>query len=253
MRALVFSKHSIIALASVVAVSLPIFAAPSRAWAEDPEYLKPSPLEQGGAVVRRKLLFRSTRFEAAPLVGFTLADPFNRNVIAGANLSFHLTNEFGIGGTFGFGVAQLQTDLRKNLGEAVPEDTFDDLAFSQINWLASVEASYVPIFGKLSIMNGVIVNYNLHFIGGVGFVGQGAEGSNPAAVANIEGGTVAPLVGFGGRFYLNDFISFNTEVRDYIFGSALVSRGNTDTELQNNLMLSVGASFFFPTAVKVSR
>lgn len=251
--------YSLAAAALVVGASL---LTPALAQAQAPEgeeeYLKKSPLEEGGAVVRRKLLFRSTRFEAAPLVGFTLADPFSRNILVGANLSFHLTNSFGIGVTGGFGVANLPTDLRTNIQEQVPEDQRQDIAFSNINWLASVEGSYVPIFGKMSIMDGAILNYDLHLIFGVGFVGQGADpgvenGQPLDALENIEGGTVAPMVGFGGRFYVNDFISINVELRDYIYSSVLISAGDNDPELRNNLMLSAGASFFLPTAVKVSR
>ena len=221
------------------------------------EYLQPSPLEDGGAVVRRKLLFRSTRFEAAPLVGFTLADPFNRNILAGANLGFHLTNSFGIGATIGAGVVTRPTSLRTNIEQTAPD--LSEVAFSKVNFLASVEGTYVPIFGKFSFLDRGIINYDLHLIVGAGFVGRGAEagdnsGATTAATDAVSGGTAAGVVGVGGRFYANDFVSINLQVRDYIFSSSEVSLDTIgEPELRNNLMLSVGASLFFPTAVKVSR
>ena len=240
-----------------------LIALPSTSFAQqesvDGEYLRPSPLEEGGSVVRRKLLFRSTRFEVAPLVGFTLADPFNRNILAGANVSFHLTNSFGIGATFGYGVTSLSTDLRNNIDAVVPEEDRSEIAYSTTRFVANVEGSYVPLFGKLSLFNSVILNYDLHLLLGAGFVGRGAQpsfdtGATSAAIDTLSGGTAAGVVGVGGRFYLNDFISFNTQVRDYIYSSSQVSFGTVgEPELRNNLMLSVGASFFFPTAVKVSR
>lgn len=226
---------------------------------DDPEYSRPSPIESE-QIVRRKLLFRSTRLEVAPLAGFTLADPLNRNVLAGANLSFHLTNEFSIGATFGYGVLSSPTSLREALEAPetqVPADTLSSLATTRINWLASVEGGYVPIFGKLSLLNSLILNYDLHLILGVGFVnlsGVTQSGQVNAAADSLAVSTVAPVVGVGSRFYINDFISFNVGLRDYIYSSPVVSNGtNNDGELQNKLMLSVGLSFFLPTAVKVSR
>lgn len=238
--------------------------APATAQAQsdtnaEPEYSRPSPIESD-QIVRRKLLFRSTRFEIAPLAGFTLADPLNRNLMAGANLSFHLTNEFSIGATFGYGVSSSPTSLREALESPetqVPDSTIASLASTRVNWLASVEGGYVPIFGKLSLLNALILNYDLHFIVGVGFVnlaGVTQAGQVNAASDGLAVSTVAPVVGVGSRFYINDFVSFNLGVRDYIYSSPVISNGtNNDGELQNQLMLSVGLSFFLPTAVKVSR
>lgn len=235
---------------------------PATSFAQDgdePEYSRPSPIESS-QVVRRKLLFRSTRMEVAPLVGFTLADPFNRNILAGANASFHLTNEFGIGATFAYGVASPQTSLGEALNDpaaGVPPEQLNSFATTRINWVASVEGSYVPLFGKLSIMNGLILNYDFHLLFGVGFVNQvgvTATGVDNLAASNLTASTVAPTVGVGTRFYINDFVSFNTQLRDYIYSSPAVSNGtNSESDLQNRLMLSMGISIFLPTAVKVSR
>ncbi len=245
-------------LALIVSMMIPAmsFAADG---VDEPEYDKPSPVESS-QVVRRKLLFRSTRLEVAPLAGFTLADPMNRNILAGANASFHLTNAFGIGATFGYGVKSSPTSLRESLESTdsrIPSDTLNRLATTRVGWLASVEGSYVPLFGKMSLMNSLILNYDLHLLFGVGFVnleGETTTGVENAASDALGGATVAPVVGLGTRFYLSDFVSFNVQVRDYIYSNPVVSNGtNNESDLQNRLMLSVGLSFFLPTDVKVSR
>ncbi len=251
-------KMTIAAAVSVLAV-LCIPAVSFAQESDEPEYSRPSPIESS-QVVRRKLLFRSTRLEVAPLVGFTLADPFNRNILAGANAGFHLTNEFGIGATFGYSLANPETSLSESLKDPasnVPADQLNDFATTRINWVASVEGSYVPLFGKLSIMNGLILNYDFHLIFGVGFINQAgvaATGVDNLASDNVATSTVAPTVGIGTRFYINDFLSFNTELRDYIYSSPVISNGlNNDADLQNRLMLSLGISIFLPRSVKVSR
>ena len=251
-------------LALLLGLSAFVFAAPLSAQTvegveDEAEYSRPSLIESS-QVVRRKLLFRSTRFEITPMASFTLADTFNRNILAGANLAFHLTNQFGLGATFNYGVLSPQTSLGEALVDPVsgiPDDNLAELATTRVNWLASVEGSYVPLFGKLSIMNGAIVNYDFHLLFGMGFVNLAAvtplERENIAS-ANIPGSTIAPVVGIGTRFYLNDFIAFNAQLRDFIYSSPAISNTtNSDADLQNRLALSVGFSFFLPTAVKVSR
>ena len=58
----------------------------------------------GGDIVRRKLLYRSTRFEVAPQINFTLADSFRRNMLVGAGIAYHLTNEWSFQASANYGV-----------------------------------------------------------------------------------------------------------------------------------------------------
>ena len=62
---------------------------------------------------------------------------------------------------------------------------------------------------------------------------QGGEGDN-----RISGN-----VGFGSRFYLGDWASINTEVRDYIYMETLQS-GDT---IHQDWVISLGLSMFIPT------
>ena len=241
----------------VLLCSLPLSAQKVMAQSDSElRYEEESPLEDISVVVRRKLLYRSTRFEVAPLVGMTLGDAYNRNLVTGANLSFHLTNEVSIGATFGFVPLTFDTDLREQLEASLTREQRQGVAFSKINYLASLEGGFVPLFGKMSVLNGLILNYDLHLLGGLGFVGRAADpaNENEAIVAtSLEESTVAPVVGFGARFFLGDFVSFNAQLRNYIYSEALVSRGSAEAELRHHILLSFGLSFFLPTDVKVSR
>ena len=213
-------------------------------------------LAEDGPAVRRKLLYRSTRLEVAPLVGITLADAYNRNVIVGANVGFHLTNELSISATGGYGLAQSGTSLRDNIEETLSgRDSFRNINYSYIKWLVGVEGAYVPLYGKFSLLNSLIVDYDVHLIGGVSFVGEGAinASSGQSVDSSIAGNSVAPTVGIGTRFYFGDMFALTMDVRDYIFSRTLVRRTSSEQELTNNLMASIGISFFLPGEVKVSR
>ncbi|AWV90008.1 outer membrane beta-barrel domain-containing protein [Bradymonas sediminis] len=211
-----------------------------------------------GPVIRHKVLYRSTRFEMAPLVGMTLNDSYISNMMAGASLSYHLTNNWGLSLVGAYGVAQFDTELRTNT-EAVLEQSAPDRlrrsSYSYIQWLAGAEVSYVPIVGKFSLFNSVIANYDIHVLGGFSFIGEEAE----AAVEGEEvdpqlvGLRPAPMIGIGARLFLTDGISANLQVRDYLYNRTEVSTGTSNPEFTNNVMVSVGVSFFLPQGVKISR
>ncbi len=253
-RTAITAASFLVTAAAMCLVATPVAHAQDASASEESAS---SPIDEDGPVVRRRLLYRSTRFEASPLVAFSLADPFNRNIIGGVNLGFHITNSLSVNLTGGYQLANFATPLRENIGASVPDDEIDDIAYSQIQWLGSLEGMWVPLFGKFSLMDSVQLAYDLHLIVGVGLIGREAvadseNNAGPPNVGDLEGASASVVAGFGGRFYINDFISINTDVRDYILlSSSRISGG--ESELQNNLIMSVGASFFFPRKVKVSR
>ena len=70
---------------------------------------------KSGPSVRRKLLYRSTRFEIQPLLGVTTGDSYMRNAVGGLSLNYFLTNEIGIGVTAGYAPFHPETSLAKNV------------------------------------------------------------------------------------------------------------------------------------------
>ena len=232
-----------------------VAAHPADAVAQDDEAVAETSRESG-PIVRRKLLYRSTRTEIAPVVGMTLADAFLRNGLVGLNLGYHLTNEFSFGVTAGYGVLQMETNLYENMQQTLEGDPrLDDISLSYIQWLASLEFSYVPIFGKFSIADSLISNYDIHLLIGPVFVGEqvvaAAEGGETDdALAGLRPGLNA---GIGMRFFMSDGFSLNLQVRDLIYSRAEVSAQTGDPELSNTVLVSLSGSFFFPGEVKISR
>lgn len=265
------SRHTrIFAAVCIAAIIAPLgsaFAQESATKLEDEEPLEASASEetpkgpqasatqQGGPVVRRLLLYRSTRFELAPHVGFTLADTYTRNLFVGGTGTFHLTNSIGIGVSGGYAPLHPETSLRRNVADARGSDT-ETLDYTVLNWIADVEGTYVPVFGKFSFLNKFELNYDVHVLFGAGFIGRRGENEStgePSTNQALDGSTVAPMWGFGARMFASDGISLNVQVRNFVFSYAEVNSGSPQPELRNRPMVTVGASFFFPGEVKVSR
>ncbi len=212
----------------------------------------------GGDMVRRKLLYRSTRFEVAPQIGFTMADSYRRNMLVGASFMYHLTNEFSIGATGNFGVLQLATDLSDNLEqtlEARNPASLAELSYSFIQWQADLGLQYVPIFGKFTILKSTTINYDFHMGAGVTIVGEGVEAAIDGGAEDdaISGTKPGGLLQFGVRFYLSDMLSLNLEMKNLFYSQADISRGTADSSFGNRVMLGAGVGIFFPGEVKISR
>jgi outer membrane beta-barrel protein len=211
-----------------------------------------------GPIVRHKLLYRSTRVELTPALGMTVNDAFLRNATVGAQVAYHLTNEFGIAFNGAFSPFQLKTDLYNNVQAELEGETdsrYEDTSFSYIQWLAGLEVQYVPIFGKFSLSQSLISNYDIHLILGIAAVGQNAQ---PAVEGEdtdpqLSGISPSPMFGLGFRLFTSDALSITVQARDYLYSRAVVSTGTADADLKNNIFVTVGASFFFPGEVKISR
>lgn len=206
-----------------------------------------------GPVVRRKLLFRSSRFEVMPQVGFTMNDAYKRNVLGGVDLNYYLTNEFGIGVTLAYGGLQLDTDLLEQVDSTLDDAVKNELSYAVITAMADAHLSYVPIFGKFSIFRNDI-NYDIHLLGGFGVALIDADGPN-AGAAQFTGVAPAPVVGGGGRLFINDSIAATLTLKNYIYSAADSQSGDVtpESELRSNYLLSLGVSIFFPGEVAVSR
>lgn len=206
-------------------------------------------LEEGDAI-RKRLLLRGGRFEIAPVVGFTLNDAFQRNIMFGANLGYHISDSFALGATI-FGATALDTGLAE---EVLTKRGDRAEGFSSIQLMASGEIVYTPLIGKFALFGRTVVNYDLHLIAGGGFASLTGD------VADLQSGTPMAVAGLGFRAFTAEWMALNIEVRDYIFSSALNSianaeadgGNNAETEISNNFAVTVGFGFFFPREPKLT-
>lgn len=212
-----------------------------------------------GPIVRRQLLHRSARFELQPMVSFSMNDAYVRNVMVGASGTYFLNNVFGLGASFQYGALHPQTNLRENLeftlAEAGELNRLDSLSYSYIGWAADVGFTYVPIFGKFSVMNSLFSHYDLHLFGGMVIVNEGVEGSSEGSLVDegIAGTRPGGYFGGGLRFFMHDTFALNIQLRNYLYNRAEISSGNATPQLSNTVMLSVGLGIFLPGEVKISR
>jgi outer membrane beta-barrel protein len=203
-------------------------------------------------VVMRKPFLKLQRVEMMPMVGITMNDNLIQHVQFGGQLSYYLTDVLAVGAE-GYIYAH---NLR---------DPFDQVAFqarrlpavNQYNYSASLNFSYVPIYGKFAVLDQYLIHWESYFTGGVGFTQSEVIPRDPA-YQPFTNFLVTPNVGVSMRFFLTKFLTVTVGLRDYIFvdqfepadramyTTADEAKENADSILINHLMFQAGVSFWWP-------
>lgn len=188
------------------------------------------------------------RFELTPMVGVSLRDAFFTKYMVGAELTYHLSEDFGIGARVVYAKPSISGAALICSGETgarscrpPDESQVDGRAPGQIKLLGGVNVQWAPIYGKISLVSEAFLHFDLYAVGGVDLVQYAGPRppTDPAYTKMTPGGHL----GLGMRFFLNRWMTVRTELGDVIYNEDVYQEGN---KLRNQLMFNLGVSFFFP-------
>lgn len=203
----------------------------------------------GLPAVRNKLQLHEGRHVLSPTVGFTANDPYQTNLLLGANWRYYIQSWIGAGLDLAGGLG-LETSLSERIGSELttPQRVFD-VAATSLRLLLHATLEVVPIEGKFLLAGGQQVRMDLHLLGGFGMaMVAGAEGIGVDVEDEI---TWLPVFGGGMRFFPNDWLAIGLDVRDYIVQRVLATRrdgGVPAREYTHNLTVTLSLGFFLPTS-----
>lgn len=165
----------------------------------------------------------SEDFEIGAFVGVMNIEDFGSNVVYGARLAYHITEDFF-------------TEVSVGRSKA------DRTSFEDLSGGAEILSSSQR---KLTYYN-VSIGYNI--LPGEAFIGKGRAFNSALYVIGGIGNTdfaddnhFTVNVGVGYRLLLTDAVALHVDFRDHIYESDLL--GNNETK--NNLEATAGISFFF--------
>ncbi len=189
-------------------------------------------------VVQPKPVLQKKRLEIAPRFGVSFNDPLYRSVKVGANLNFHISERFWVGGLFEW------YDFGTALGG--PTDTFAQIQSEtntapdtpSLNWVGGLEVGFTPIFGKFALFNRQLGYYDL----GVSLGGVYASSKSIQLPADQQG--AGATIAAYNHIFLSEWVSLNFEIRDVIYFSTL--QGQADSALSHAVCASVGFGLYFP-------
>lgn len=192
------------------------------------------------SVIQRKFLPKTERFQF--FLGFSAIanDPWFWGIGAAGRFGYHFTEALALELNFA-GLSSSEKDAAKDLrsNNAVRTDSI----ISAQNYLG-LDVVWTPIYGKMSLFNRRIVPFDMYFAAGLGQTGLSNAKEAAAPSFHIGGGQIfAMSKGIGFRWDLSwDFYNATPN-------PAVGSTGTPPGQSQfNNLLLTIGASFFFPEA-----
>ena len=198
--------------------------------------------------LQRKNFMKIGRYEGNFHGGFVTNDPFINRYLFGGGLAYHVTEIFGVElqGTYSpdFGTADWKqiTEQIINENEVTPD-------ISKIEFYVNGNFQFSPIYGKVAVGSGRIINVDIFGVFGTGVVNTRddleALQKEDDPVAQATASQFHPTLNFGGgiRVIFSETFAVRTEGRGLSYIEVIEG---TTLEMKNNFTLLASASIFFP-------
>jgi outer membrane beta-barrel protein len=208
--------------------------------------------------VQRMYVLRNGRFELAPSLAFTVNDPYVSHPALAVGLNYWVTNVLAVGASFLWyqGIeseSDLNFSVRRSTRLAVP--------ITEYQLGAHLNFTYVPIYGKFTMFNEAIFQWDSYLVGGVGMMRTRPVAVVDPAIRSFDfDWRVAFNAGIGLRVFVTKYFTVFGELRDYIYLEKLenleVELGEArrqettwidqEATLTNNVTVHMGITLFFP-------
>lgn len=202
----------------------------------------PRSLEDRIRPVSGGLFLRKGRTELTPNVNVSVNDAFFQKYMFGLKLAYHVTDSVAIGLHGAFGISTPSGAINKCTAAGCDNPTKDDLVGTpgNVTLLAGLGGEWAPLYGKLNLFGEKVLHFDTLFLAGL----DGVQYANPVTAASTF--TFGGHFGVGQHFVINEFSAIRVELRDYLYQGQRANNLNGESHLENQLMLEIGISFFFP-------
>jgi outer membrane beta-barrel protein len=195
------------------------------------------------AVIQRRFLPKSDRFELTGGMFTNINNPFFNAIGLNARLAYYLTERYAIEGIVSFATTstrQVTDDLESRpgcgAGAGCTGITTDNVVTS--NGFYGLAFKWNPIYGKITWLNKTIVPFDLNFNAGFGMTSTTEDEMEPTL-----------HLGTSQVFALSKGMAFRWDLIWNMYqATATDDTGATETLSQNDLFLGIGMSFYFPEA-----
>ncbi len=208
--------------------------------------------------VQQVYALRINRVEVTPSVSQSLNDPFVSHTGIGLGLNYWWTNVLALGVNF---IWYEGLESESELAFQVRRSTRLSVPINEYQFGAHLNFTYVPVYGKFSMFNEFIFQYDAYIVGGVGLMR-----TRPVPVVDPEvrrfdfDVRIAFNLGIGLRVFVTRWLAIFAELRDYMYleqlESLTVALGDQRTDpttwtqsslaFTNNVTAHLGLTIFLP-------
>jgi outer membrane beta-barrel protein len=216
--------------------------------------------------VQQIYALKKGRFELNPYFSFSLNDQFVSHPGPGVTANYYFSNALAVGVNFNF-YGGLNVDSEFNFQNR--RATRVGVPLNEYLMAVSLDATYVPVYGKFASIGDFIFHYDAYIPFGVGGLW-----TRPIAVIDPDNRSfsyspkLAINAGLGLRVFFNRWIAATMQIQNFVYSETVENinvaktqtgpKGQTDpaTWTQDGLNLTVnvqaqlGLSFFLPTSFK---
>lgn len=175
--------------------------------------------------VQERLFQKARRHELSALGGVYAADLTSSSWLAGGAYTYHITEDFGLEASFGY------TRARSELTRIIEDRLATDLVKEDVPvFLYMGHLIWTLAYGKLRWFGSRIsrFDFNLALGGGV---------TDNRSARGLTGSA-----GLGLKFYPTQYFAVRVDLRDQLLSQELLG----ESRLVNNLIATLGLSFFIP-------
>lgn len=204
------------------------------------------------AVIQKRYLPKTGRFEFYVGGGTNLNDAFFVGNGVSLRLGYNFREKWGIEGIYSY----IQNDNRDVTNELLKRGVNTEGSVSTDGYYG-VDLKWTPIYGKYAYFNDKIIPFDLYFTLGVGKTDPKFVNSSTASAKQITVESPYTVrVGAGQIFAITKWMAFRWDIAMHFIAADTtstvtvnnVATSTTKGEMNNNLFLNVGLSFFFPEA-----
>lgn len=189
------------------------------------------------AVIQKKYLPKTQRLELSGALLSSVNNPFFLNLGGTVRLGYNFTEKYALEASYiHFGTTE--TRVTKGLKERGVQAS----NFVTSEAFYGVDFKWSPIYGKYSYRNRSIIPFDMYFSGGLGIT-----------ETNQETTPITYHLGLGQQLALTRNIALRWDFSWNLYYSETIdskSKGTKEESLKDDVLFSIGASFFFP-GVKV--
>lgn len=188
------------------------------------------------AVISRKFLPKTQRFEASASLALGLNNEFFTPVGGGLRGGYYFTERYGLEFAYYF-LTDIEKDITTKLRERLSVKT---RSLVRPQGFGALTFKWAPIYGKMSFLDRSIIPYDLYFQAGLGYA-QTAEGASPGVSA-----------GAGQLFALTKSLAVRWDFTwNYYQANVRMTTGLVTSEKKTNhsdILVAIGVSYFWPEA-----
>lgn len=184
------------------------------------------------AMIQRKYLPKTQRFELYPNIGLVLNNAFFNQSIGGLRFAYNFTEKWAVEVSYlvlNESKKQVSKDLLKQSGVSTTP------VVAPTGYMGA-SAKWTPIYGKKAKFNTKIIPFDMYFTFGGGSITTDQD-TSPTAIN----------IGTGQSFALNKNFALRWDVSSYFYSSETTVDGGTSGSY-TNIILGLGVSFYFPGA-----